>query len=414
MKEIVLKQGWLDLFECSDLVYPLVVRRFYENLHVEKILGDLWRFSKVHGVTIEMTAKSLGKILGIPNKGYSRYEKGIWEPSKHCIPLRALQRFSTKENPELLKPVLVQDMQPFSRLLHLVVIKNLVPRAGKRSEAGFLDLALMEHLIKGKKVNLPKLMIQHISHAVNQANHGLPYGMCLTKVLKHFQVPLCAKEKNIKMDHFGESFLRKNELEIVEGVWWLGKRKARRRDAPLNSEAPEDPIVPEDFEVPTQNAQEGVAAVSLPRTDSLPAELKAAQSAEIAELKRELALAQGVIEELHRNQAVPDPPPITLDDSLYDTSSPSRGTANSPPNPTTSSPPNVAFSTLPATTSTATHASHATVTIPTVAGPSNVDDISQLPSVRDFDSLPEKECAYETSNYKERLNEIKTTSDQQQ
>ncbi|GAB2270748.1 hypothetical protein Dimus_005618, partial [Dionaea muscipula] len=134
-------------------------------------------------------------------------------------------------------------------LLHLVVIKSVVPRAGKRSEAGFLDLTLMEYLIKGRQINLPKLMVEHISHAVSRANHALPYGMCLTKVLKHFQVPLCANEKNDRMDYFGESFLRKVELNLVDDVWWLGKGATRRRDVPAEVD---DDVLPTGVDVPVE------------------------------------------------------------------------------------------------------------------------------------------------------------------
>ncbi|GAB2284503.1 hypothetical protein Dimus_018957 [Dionaea muscipula] len=125
---------------------------------------------------------------------------------------------SKSDDDVLLRDMLKEDMLPFTRLLHLVVIKSVVSRAGKRSEARFLDLILMEYLIKGRQINLPKLMLEHISHAVSRANHALPYGMCLTKVLKHFQVPLCANEKNDRIDYFGESFLRKVELNLIDGV----------------------------------------------------------------------------------------------------------------------------------------------------------------------------------------------------
>ncbi|GAB2266980.1 Probable anion transporter 5 [Dionaea muscipula] len=96
----------------------------------------------------------------------------------------------------------------------------------------------MEHLIKGKRVNLPELMIQHMFHAVSRINHDLPYGMSISKVLNHFRVPLCdiLQEKNSEMDHFRTTFLKKVELECHEGVWWLGKGATRRRDPVMDAE----------------------------------------------------------------------------------------------------------------------------------------------------------------------------------
>ncbi|GAB2285667.1 hypothetical protein Dimus_020110 [Dionaea muscipula] len=139
----------------------------------------------------------------------------------------------------------------------------------------------MEHLVKKKSVNLPKLMLGHMLHAVNRPVHDLPYGM--------------------------SPFLKKNELELFEGVWWLGKGETRRRDAILHPEVPEDPTVLKvPGEVPTENSPildednprtDFITAVEPPRTDSLPA-----QADEVVVLKKELALARADIEELYRNQ----------------------------------------------------------------------------------------------------------------
>ncbi|GAB2273644.1 hypothetical protein Dimus_008426, partial [Dionaea muscipula] len=173
-------------------------------------------------------------------------------------------------------------MLPFSRILHLFVIKNVVPRSGKRGEAGFLDLALMEHLIKRKRINLPELMIQHMFHAVSRINHDLPYGMSISKVLNHFRVPLCdiLQEKNSEMDHFRTAFLKKVELECHEGVWWLGKGATRRRDPVMDVE-------------PALLSRELILWL-LSSVD--------VRSARILELEKDLALARGIIDELHQSQ----------------------------------------------------------------------------------------------------------------
>ncbi|GAB2274077.1 hypothetical protein Dimus_008847 [Dionaea muscipula] len=201
-----------------------------------------------------------------------------------------MQRFSIKENLELVKPVLLQDMLPFSRILHLFVIKSVVPRSGKRGEAGFLDLVLMEHLIKGKRVNLPKLMIQHMIHVVSRINHDLPYGMSISKVLKYFKVPLCEtlQDKNSEMDFFRKPFLKKVELEFCEGVWWLGKGATRRRDPVMHPEPVEVDKVPEENDevvvedIPVESSK----VTSALRIDPLTAESADARAAKITELEK--------------------------------------------------------------------------------------------------------------------------------
>ncbi|GAB2278043.1 hypothetical protein Dimus_012742 [Dionaea muscipula] len=129
--------------------------------------------------------------------------------------------------------------------------ENCGPPFGKRGEVGFLDLALTEHLIKGKRVNLPELMIRHMIHAVSRINHDLPYGMSISKVLKHFRVPLCdiLQEKNSEMDHFRKPFLKKVELEFHEGVSWSGKGATRRRDPVMDAKPVLVEMDEEDIEV---------------------------------------------------------------------------------------------------------------------------------------------------------------------
>ncbi|GAB2268171.1 hypothetical protein Dimus_003148 [Dionaea muscipula] len=49
------------------------------------------------------------------------------------------------------------------------------------------------------------------------------------------------------MDYFGESFLRKVELNLVDDVWWLGKGATRRRDVPAEVD---DDVLPTGVDVP--------------------------------------------------------------------------------------------------------------------------------------------------------------------
>ncbi|GAB2276224.1 hypothetical protein Dimus_010958 [Dionaea muscipula] len=75
-------------------------------------------------------------------------------------------------------------------MLHFFVIKNLLPRFGKRDTASFMDLTYMEYLTAVLPINLLRLMIRHMSYAISVPQHELPYSELLTRVFEAFEVPL--------------------------------------------------------------------------------------------------------------------------------------------------------------------------------------------------------------------------------
>ncbi|GAB2281916.1 hypothetical protein Dimus_016480 [Dionaea muscipula] len=65
-------------------------------------------------------------------------------------------------------------------------MKNHVPRFGKRDVISFMDLAYMDYLLTKKKVNLPRVIIRHMTYVINVSNHELPYGELLTIIFEAF------------------------------------------------------------------------------------------------------------------------------------------------------------------------------------------------------------------------------------
>ncbi|GAB2287984.1 hypothetical protein Dimus_022333 [Dionaea muscipula] len=88
----------------------------------------------------------------------------------------------------------------------------------------------MDHLIARRSVNLPRVMMRHISYVISKKDHELPYGDWQTMVFKVFSVPLVDKK--------GEEPKRENR------IWWIGTGKNRRRD--------------DDFEAPAEEEHEEV------------------------------------------------------------------------------------------------------------------------------------------------------------
>ncbi|GAB2268690.1 hypothetical protein Dimus_003640 [Dionaea muscipula] len=67
-------------------------------------------------------------------------------------------------------------MKPFQRFIHFLVMKNVVPQFGNRDTTSYMDLIYMDHIISRRLVNLPKVMMRHMSYVISVKDHELPYG----------------------------------------------------------------------------------------------------------------------------------------------------------------------------------------------------------------------------------------------
>ncbi|GAB2269360.1 hypothetical protein Dimus_004280 [Dionaea muscipula] len=118
-------------------------------------------------------------------------------------------------------------------------MKNVVPRFGKRDTSSFMDLTYMDHLMTRRLVNLPRVMMRHMSYVISMKDHEFPYGDWLTMVFEAFGVPLIDKkgEEPKRYDYFEETFLTMCKLTREDRIWWIGTGENRRRED--DDEAPE-------------------------------------------------------------------------------------------------------------------------------------------------------------------------------
>ncbi|GAB2286010.1 hypothetical protein Dimus_020433 [Dionaea muscipula] len=129
------------------------------------------------------------------------------------------------------------EMKPSQRFIHFLVMKNVIPQFGKRDTTSFMDLSYMDHLTARRLVNLPRVMMRHMSYVISVKDHELPYGDWLTMVFDAFGVPLVDKkgEEPKRYDYFEETFLTMCKLTRENGIWWIGSGENRRRDDDVNA-----------------------------------------------------------------------------------------------------------------------------------------------------------------------------------
>ncbi|GAB2288289.1 hypothetical protein Dimus_022629, partial [Dionaea muscipula] len=232
---------WESLFKRRELVHTDAVKEFYAKLTMSQNRKKDVAKSKVRGVEIEFDHTMLASILGIPgNNGICEYIKEVWEESKYTKPLEIIRRFTNDDTIIEARRVKSVEMKPFQRFIHFLVMKNVVPRFGIRDTTSFMDLIYMDHLIARRLVNLPRVMMRHMSYVISVKDHELPYGDWMTIVFDVFGVPLIEKkgEEPKRYDYFEETFLTMCKLTRENGVWWIGSGENRRRDDEV--EAPEE------------------------------------------------------------------------------------------------------------------------------------------------------------------------------
>ncbi|GAB2294721.1 hypothetical protein Dimus_028916, partial [Dionaea muscipula] len=214
---------------------------FYAKMKVTHLRKKDVIKSSVKGIDIEFDHERLATILGVPGRnGICEYIKEVWEESKYTKPLEITRRVANDETITAARRVKSSEMKPFQRFIHFLVMKNVIPRFGKRDTSSFMDLTYMDHLMTRRLVNLPRVMMRHMSYVISMKDHELPYGDWLTLVFEAFGVPLVIKkgEEPKKYDFFEDTFLTMCKLTREDGIWWIGSGENRRRDD--DEEAPEE------------------------------------------------------------------------------------------------------------------------------------------------------------------------------
>ncbi|GAB2266037.1 hypothetical protein Dimus_001067, partial [Dionaea muscipula] len=234
------RQRWENLFKRREFVHIDEVKEFYARMTVIHLNKKDVVKTSVKGVAIEFDHLKLASILGVPgNNGICEYIKD---------PLEITRKFANDETLTAARRVKSSKMKPFQRFVNFLVMKNVVPRFGKRDTSNFMDLTYMDHLMTRRLVNLPRVMMRHMSYVISMKDHELPYGDWLTMVFEEFGVPLVNKkgEEPKRYDYFEETFLTMCKLKRENGIWWIGTRENRRRDDEI--EAPDEDAHEEEVE----------------------------------------------------------------------------------------------------------------------------------------------------------------------
>ena len=78
-----------------------------------------------------------------------------------------------------------------AQVLDKIIFYNLLPKSGEYSHARVSALFLIYYLLKGIRINIPKLIIDYMtSDHLLVPNRHLPFGMLITRLLKQLRFDL--------------------------------------------------------------------------------------------------------------------------------------------------------------------------------------------------------------------------------
>ncbi|GAB2273280.1 hypothetical protein Dimus_008080 [Dionaea muscipula] len=150
--ELIKRQRWENLFKKRLLVHVDAVKEFYAKMTVNHLKKRDVIKSSVKGISIEIDHERLATILGVLGRnGICEYIKEVWEESRYTKPLDITRRIANDETITTARRVKSSEMKPFQRFIHFLVMKNVIPRFGKRDTSSFMDLTYMVHLMARRK-----------------------------------------------------------------------------------------------------------------------------------------------------------------------------------------------------------------------------------------------------------------------
>ncbi|GAV70901.1 hypothetical protein CFOL_v3_14399 [Cephalotus follicularis] len=99
----------------------------------------------------------------------------------------------------------------------------------------YQNLYIIWHVVTGKPLNLPHLIMKNMLRATSKVEGALPHGMVITKIISHFGI-IIGNEVASRLDvgdfYNAYSLKRmgwKREYEAGKGNIWLPKEGGRRK-----------------------------------------------------------------------------------------------------------------------------------------------------------------------------------------
>ncbi|GAV71299.1 hypothetical protein CFOL_v3_14793 [Cephalotus follicularis] len=149
------------------------------------------------------------------------------------------------------------------RLLHHITATHILPTSGGHEKMSYQYLYIMWHIVSGKALNLPHLLMKNMLRAASKVDGAFPYGKVITKIISHFGIVI-GNEVPSRIDVgdiYNASFLKRMGWKRVhnpdKGFAWLPKEGGRRRRRAEDEGAKEQREIHHSKKAPRPQMQQG-------------------------------------------------------------------------------------------------------------------------------------------------------------
>ncbi|GAV81420.1 hypothetical protein CFOL_v3_24875, partial [Cephalotus follicularis] len=155
------------LFSINLPSYPKLIKEFYVHILATSRV-DLT--TKVKNLEIEFDVPTLANILGISREGPRGWNQRNWLVNENFDKVECV-KLLFGENADFMQRMYTRNLSLHHRFLHRAVATHILPKAGGFDEVTHMEAYTMYHLITGKKINVPYLIINHM-HAIHDRENA--------------------------------------------------------------------------------------------------------------------------------------------------------------------------------------------------------------------------------------------------
>ncbi|GAV78898.1 hypothetical protein CFOL_v3_22363, partial [Cephalotus follicularis] len=159
------------LFSINVPSYPELIKEFYVKILIN-IDGDLEL--KVKNKNFDLSFDLLASILEIPYDGTRAWNQRGW-PVANDFTREECVQLLFGENAQVVQKMYSRNLILHYRFLHRAVVTHTLPKAGGFDEVTHMEAFTMFHIITGRKICVPQLIMKHMLAIHDRENARLAY-----------------------------------------------------------------------------------------------------------------------------------------------------------------------------------------------------------------------------------------------
>ena len=183
---------WKQALSIVEPVYENLVRVFYSNIEFPSTrCAEIYTY--VGGVRIAFNDSILCSILGIIYGGLDLYTARKELSFKEFRHVDGVRNICCRRDlsDDICSLSFRSQFLPFQvQILHIILQHMVTTRQGHTDEVTRLDIGLLDSLLRRRHVSLSYTIMCHMLSTPKVSSRSLPYDSIITKILKHFRVPI--------------------------------------------------------------------------------------------------------------------------------------------------------------------------------------------------------------------------------